>query len=340
MKAYTVEGTGLDSLRIVDRPEPGPPGPGEVVVDVRAVSLNYRDLMVADGRYGGPQDPPIVPCSDMAGVVLAVGSDVRSLKVGDRVLNAPFRFWPAGALRSDWARTFGGGLGVDGVLAEQVAYPAVSLIKVPDSYSFAEASTFTVAGLTAWAAVVTHGHVLAGEWVLLHGTGGVSIFGAQIARLFGARTILSTSDKNKAEQVKNRLHVDATIDYHAVDWPSQVREITGGQGVDVVVETVGGSSLAQSVKACNYGGRIGLIGVLGGVKSQVNVINFLVHQVTVRGIYMESAEELQALVRAFAAAECRPWIDREFDYYAAADAYAHLNSQKHLGKVVLSRETP
>lgn len=337
MKAYTVAGTGLDTLQLGERPDPAQPGAGEVLIDVRAVSLNYRDLMVADGRYGGPQDPPIIPCSDMAGTVVAVGSDVRGLKAGDRVLNAPFKFWPAGTLRSDWARTFGGGLGVDGVLAEQVVYPAASVVKIPENYSFGEAATFTVAGLTAWAAVVTHGHVRAGEWVLLHGTGGVSIFGAQIARLFGARTIISTSDPEKARRVTEELQVDATIDYRDEDWPSKVRDLTDGHGVDVVVETVGGESLARSVKACNYGGRVGLIGVLGGVEGRVNVIDFLVHQVAVRGIYMESAEELQALVRAFAAADCHPWIDREFKFEDAAQAYAYLNSQKHLGKVIIGR---
>lgn len=336
MKAYTVDGSGLESLCKIERDNPGPPGPDDALVEVHAVSLNYRDLMVADGRYGGPQDPAIVPCSDMAGIVVEVGSNVRGLKTGDRVLNAPFRFWPAGVLRSDWARTFGGGHGLDGVLAERVVYPAVSLVKIPESYSFGEACTFTVAGLTAWAAVVTHGHVKAGDWVLLHGTGGVSVFGAQIARLFGARTILSTSSETKAKLVQEKIGVEATVDYRDEKWPDQVQEITGGHGADVVVEVAGGDSLSRSIKASAYSGRVAVIGILDGIDCPLNVIDLLVHQVSVRGIYMESTEELHALVRAFDASNDHPWIDREFSFDQAAEAYAHLRAQKHIGKVIIS----
>lgn len=159
MKCYLVDGQGIDALKIVEKPFPGPLNEQDVLVQVKACSLNYRDLMVAKGQYqyksGGY--PPFVPLSDMAGVVLSVGSGVTDLKPGDRVLNAPFRHWPAGTLRSSWARTFVGGSGLDGVLSEQIVYPADALVNVPEHLSFAEASTFTIAGLTAWAAVVTHG---------------------------------------------------------------------------------------------------------------------------------------------------------------------------------------
>lgn len=335
MKCYVTNGTGLDSVQLAERPEPGAPGPGEVLVDVHSVSLNYRDLMVADGRYSGVLDPPIITCADMAGRVVEVGEGVHEFKAGDRVLNAPFRFWPAGHVRPDWARTFVGGTGVDGVLAEQLRYPAVSLVKVPEHLSFDEGATFTIAGLTAWAAIVTHGHVRPGDWVLLHGTGGVSLFGAQIARLFSARTIVTTSNPEKAHLVKERLGVDATVDYTQPDWPAQVREMTRG-GAQIVVEVAGGASLPKSIVACAPYGRIAMIGVLAGADSQVDVRQLLMRQLTIRGIFMESAQELRALVAAYDNAKLHPWVDRVFPFDAAADAYAHLHAQRHMGKVVIA----
>jgi len=336
MKCYTVDGTGLDSLRLAERPNPGDPGPGDVLVDVRAVSLNYRDLMVADGRYSGKQDPPIIACADMAGTVAKAGPGVTEFKGGDRILNAPFRFWPGGALRPEWARTFGGGAGVDGVLAEQIIYPAVSLVKVPDHFtSFAEGSTLTIAGLTAWAAVVTHGKTAPGEWVLAHGTGGVSIFAAQIAKKIGANVILSTSSEEKAKFVREKFGVDATINYRDSDWPKQVRKIAGGKGADVVVEVAGGASFPNSIQACAMNGRIALIGVLAGAECQVNVLHIFMRQVTVRGILMESADELRKLARALQAWNVHPHIDRIFPFGQARQAYDHLQSQRHIGKVVI-----
>lgn len=228
MKYYTVDGSGFDGLKMVETAEPPQPGPGEVLVEVRAVALNYRDLLVARGQYGGERGKPIIACSDMAGRVAALGPEVSEYAVGDRVVNAPFRFWPAGKLRNQWVRTFVGGAGVDGVLAESIAYPAEALIPLPAHMSYEEGATLTIAGLTAWAAVVTHGRVRPGEWVLLHGTGGVSVFAAQIARLFGARAIMTTSRSEKAELVKREFGVCETLDYREESWPQLVKEITGG----------------------------------------------------------------------------------------------------------------
>ncbi len=334
MKCYTVDGSGLDSLQLAERPAPAV-GPGDVVVDVHAVSLNYRDLLVADGRYGGPQDPPIIATSDMAGVVQAVGSEVTSLAPGDRVFNSPFRNWPAGTLRREWSRTFVGGQGIDGVLAEEVAYPADALVPIPAHLDFGEASTLTVAGLTAWAAIVTHGKATAGDWVLLHGTGGVSIFAAQIAKLLGARVILSTASEEKAAMVRDRFGVDRTINYRDDDWPRQVRKLTGGNGVDVVVEVAGGKSLQRSIDACAFGARIGLIGVLSGNEALIDVFKTLMRQVTIRGIYMESTQELQAFARAVEAGDLHPRIDRRFSFDQAREAYDYLGSRQHVGKIVI-----
>lgn len=335
MRCYVVDGSGPTSLRMVQRPALPSPGPGNVLVDVHAVSLNYRDLMVADGRYGGPQNPPIVACSDMAGVVAAVGPGVRTFKAGDRVLNAPFRHWPAGALRRDWSRTFVGGQGVDGVLAEQIVYPADALAPVPAHMTFEQGSTLTIAGLTAWAAIVTHGRVRPGEWVLAHGTGGVAIFAAQLARLLHARVILSTSNPDKGRFARERFGVEETINYRDAEWPKRVREITGGRGVDVVVETAGGEQLAGSIESCNYGARVGMIGVLGGVECNFSAFPLMMHQVTIRGIYMESTRELHALALALEAGKVEPCVDRVFSFEDALAAYEYLHSGRHLGKVVI-----
>lgn len=337
MKLYLVDGQGIDSLQLAERPIPKI-NDDEVLVDVQAWSLNYRDLMIARGQYQykTQNTPPYIPVSDMAGIVRAVGKNVTELKIGDRVLNAPFRHFPAGTLRSSWARTFIGGLGVDGVLAEQIAFPADSLVKVPDHLTFQEAATFTIAGLTAWSAVVTHGKTLPGQWVLLQGTGGVSIFGAQLAKALGARTIMTTSSKEKADYVKKTFGVTATVNYNDSNWTEQVKEITQGTGVDVIVDVAGGDILSKSLSVCNYGARVGVIGILSGTESKIQIRDLLIHQVQIRGIFMESTEELRALMRAVDALKLKPAIDKTFPFSQVKEAYRHLESQKHIGKVVIT----
>src|SRR3990172_6569991 len=239
-RCLLTDGRGLNSLKFGERELPKDLSPGEVLVEVRAVSLNYRDLLVARGDYGGQYDRPIIACSDMAGVVLKTAADVTSFRIGEKVVNHPFRHWPAGKMNSHWIHTMVGGIGVDGVLIEQLVYPAEALVKMPVHMSFEEGSTLTIAGLTAWAAVVTHGKTKPGEWVLVHGTGGVAILAAQIAKLLNAKVILTSSIEEKAQLVKARIGIDATLNYKNEDWPKQVRDITGGNGADVVVDTAGG----------------------------------------------------------------------------------------------------
>ena len=333
MQCYTVDGRGLESLTLQERPEPRPPAAGEVLVEVHAAALNYRDLLVAGGQYGGAQNPPIVPVSDMSGVVAAVGPGVDSFRPGDRVLNAPMQ-WPSGPLRRDYAKTFFGGQGVDGVLAEQILVPAEVLVAMPEHLSHEEGATFTVAGLTAWAAIETHGRLQQDEWVLLHGTGGVSIFAVQFAKLRGARVIVSTSNADKARQVRERFGVDETINYRDADWPDQVRTITGG-GADIVVEVAGGATLGRSIEAAGYGARIGVIGVLDGLESTINIFHLLMRQIALQGIYMQSITELHAMMQSVARHSLRPAIDRTFPFAKAAVAYEHLKSQQHLGKIVI-----
>ncbi|MBA3958285.1 MAG: NAD(P)-dependent alcohol dehydrogenase [Parachlamydiaceae bacterium] len=338
MKYYLVDGKGIDTLQLLEKSSPSNLNENDVLVDVQAWSLNYRDLMVAKGQYRSLDLmlPPFIPVSDMAGIVKSVGKNVTEFKSGDRVLNAPFRHYPAGTLRSSWARTFVGGMGVDGVLAEQVAYPADALVKIPEYLDFKEAATFTIAGLTAWSALVTHGRTLPGEWVLLHGTGGVSIFAAQLAHAIGARTIMTTSSDEKADFVKKTFGVTATVNYRDANWADQVKEITQGAGVDVVVDTAGGDVLAQTLAICNYGARVGVIGVLSGQDSTIHIRDLLTHQVQIRGIYMESTQELRALMRAVEVLKLKPVIDKAFPFTQAKEAYRYLESQKHVGKVVIT----
>ena len=335
MKCVLVNGKGIEGLCFEERPLPAV-SDHEVLVEVHAVSLNYRDLMVAKGQYDKKEHPPFIAGSDMAGIVKQVGTKVMSLKPGDRVLNAPFRHWPAGKLRADWAHTFIGGSGVDGVLAEYLCYPEQSLVKIPEHLNFVQASTLTIAGLTAWAALVTHGKTRPGDWVLLQGTGGVSIFAAQLAKHIGARTIMTTSNVEKANKINACMGIDHFLDYRDKAWPEKAKKLTGQGGVDVIVEVAGGESLSLSLKACNYGARISVVGILQGIESTINILDLLYHQVTVRGILMESTEELQALVHALNGNRITPYVDRVFSFEETKEAYSYMSEQQHIGKVVIN----
>ena len=335
LQCIVTDGQGIDNLKLVEKPEAAALSDSDVLVEVKAVSLNYRDLLVAKGVYGGAYDPPIIACSDMSGTVLEVGKKVTSLRAADKVINSPFRSWLTGKMDSRIIRTFVGGLGVDGVLIKKLVYPASALVKMPEHLSFEEGSTLTIAGLTAWAAVMTHGKVQPGEWVLVHGTGGVSIFGAQIAKEAGAKVILTTSSDQKAELVKEKLGIKHIVDYRNEDWPKQVREITDGAGVDVVVEIAGGATLARSIKACNYSARIGIIGILDDTYSKFKLFDVITKQISLRGMFMESTEELNRLARFCEKHQLQPWIDKVFPFDKTIEAYKYLESQKHIGKVVI-----
>lgn len=335
MKRYLVNGKGIDQLKIEEVEVAKISHPDDVIVDVKACSLNYRDLMVVRGQYGQGPFPPFVPVSDMSGIVKSVGSEVKGLKIGDRVINAPFKNWPAGILRKEWVRSFIAGAGIDGVLAEQVVYPVSALVKVSDQFSFEEASTFPIAGLTAWAAVVTHGKTRPGDWVLLEGTGGVSIFAAQIARAMGAKIVLLTSSEEKGRFVKEHLGVKATFNYHDQTWIEKVKTLTNGQGVNVIVDIAGGDMLSNAIKTCAYGARVNIIGILSGFESTLKMMDIVQHQLTLRGIFMESTEELRAFVNAAEAIHLKPIIDKVFSFDQVKEAYTYLESQKHLGKVVI-----
>ena len=331
MRGYVIEHNLLRQAELTD---PVEPGPGEALVRVRSVSLNYRDLMVARGRYGRPFEGTFVAGSDMAGDVLATGSGVEHLRPGDRVVNAPFLDWPAGRLTPDGMKTLVGAGGVDGVLCERVRYPAAALVPMPSHFTYHEGATLPIAGLTAWASVVSQGRALAGEWVLLHGTGGVSVFAAQLARIAGARALLTTSSEDKAGRMKAAFGVVETFDYRDDDWPERVRSFTGGTGVDLVVDVAGGQTFANSLKACALHARVSLVGILDGFETRLNPFDIIGRQIQVRGIYTSSAEDLRDLARACEASKLSPCIDRVFPFDEVPAAYDYLESQRHIGKIV------
>ena len=335
MKAYELQSTGnLDGLRLVDRLQPQP-AHGQIVVRVRAASLNYRDLIVMLGAYGRVS-LPLVPLSDGAGEVVAVGDGVTRWQPGDRVAGTFFPDWLAGQITAESTKAALGGGSTNGMLAEFVALPEHGAVCVPEHLSFEEAATLPCAALTAWNSLVEQDRVKAGETVVLLGTGGVSLFGLQIARLHGARTIITSSSDEKLARA-TALGADATINYRtAPDWEKKVIELTGGHGADHVLEVGGAGTFAKSLRATRVGGHVALIGVLAGVATELRVTDILMKSLRVNGIYVGSHAMFESLNRAATQHQLKPVIDRVFPFAEARAAYEHLQSGRHFGKVVIS----
>jgi NADPH:quinone reductase-like Zn-dependent oxidoreductase len=332
MKAYEIH-SGADPLKLVERPDPQP-GYGQVLIRVRATSLNYRDLIVAQGNYTG-QKSAIIPMSDGAGDVVAIGEGVTRVKVGDRVAGIFFQDWIAGAITKDIMKSDLGG-GIDGMLAELVVLNQDGLVLLPTHLSYQEGATLPCAAVTAWHGLVTKGTVTAGETVLVLGTGGVSIFALQFAKLHGARVIVTSSSDEKLERART-LGADETVNYKTTpDWEKQVYELTDRIGVDHVMEVGGAGTLSKSVQAVRYGGRISLIGVLSGFGGEVNPQPILGKSVSLQGIYVGSREMFEAMNRAISQAQLKPSIDRVFPFAETQAAYQYLQSGSHFGKVVIS----
>ena len=334
MKAYRIsEGKGVEALKLVDLPDPQP-GHGQIVIRMRAASLNYRDLGILQGGYHRNDTRPIIPVSDGAGDVMAVGPGVSRWKVGDRVSPIFVRDWIDGAA-SDEALHTGLGGGVDGVLAEQVLAPEQSVVKFPEGWSYAEAATLPCAAVTAWHALFESGRLRAGQSVLLLGTGGVSIFALQLAKAAGARAIITSSSDEKLQRAKS-LGADATINYkQQPEWHESVRQLTGGAGVDHVVEVGGPGTLERSLKSAAVGGYIHLIGVLDSPSSKISPLLSIFNLLTIRGIYVGSRRMHQDLIAAMVAGNIRPVIDQTFPFADAVEAYKAFSTQRHFGKVVI-----
>lgn len=309
--------------------------PYEVRIKVKAVSLNYRDLMIVKGQYSKSLPFPLIPCSDGAGEVVEVGDSVRQVKIGDRVVANVAQKWIAGASNEEIARSMLGGA-INGMLAEYVTLPETALVKIPEHLSFEEGATLPCAALTAWNALVFTGKVKAGETVLTMGTGGVSLFAVQFAQISGARVILTSGSDHKIQRVKKVLGVTDTINYKVrTDWEKAALEMTGGRGVDHVIELGGAGTLSRSCKAVRTGGRISLIGVLAGNESQFNPVPVVMKNICLQGIFVGSKEIFEQMNTAISLHKLKPVIDKCFDFQDAQNALSYMESQAHFGKIVI-----
>lgn len=331
MRVYQLQSNaGIEALAVTERPDPQP-GPGQVVVRVRAAALNYRDLLVARGAYGSRQHFPIIPLSDGAGDVVAVGEGVTRVQVRDRVAGIFFQNWLSGPLTAAATKS-DLGCGIDGMLAEFVLLDQDGLVHLPAHLSYVEGATLPCAAATAWHAL---DGIQPGDSVLLLGTGGVSLFALQFARLHGARTIITSSSDAKLARARD-LGASETLNYKTTpNWEERVYELTNRQGVDRVVEVGGAGTLGKSMRAVRVGGRISLIGVLAGAAGKVNPLPITMKSLTVQGIYVGSREQFEAMNRAIALHQLQPVVDRVFPFDEAPDAYRYLESAAHFGKVII-----
>ncbi len=328
MKTIVLQSTfGIENLAVIDQPEPKP-GPGQVLVKMKAWSLNYRDLLMVKGLYNPKLKLPFVPLSDGVGEIIGVGDGVTRVKLGDRVAGCFMQRWSAGALTDAAAKSALGGA-LPGILAELVVLHEEGVVHVPKHLTDEEAATLPCAALTAWNAL---GQVKAGDSVLVQGTGGVSIFALQFARMMGARVIATSSSNAKLERVKQMGASDGINYKETPTWDEKVRELTGAQGVDHVVEVGGAGTFNQSLKAVRLGGSVSLIGVLAG-KGEVNLMPVLMKGVRVQGIFVGNREMFEAMNRAIALQQMRPVVDRVFDCKDIQAALKHLESATHFGKV-------
>jgi NADPH:quinone reductase-like Zn-dependent oxidoreductase len=332
MRAYEIRSPdGVDALTVATRDVPEP-GPGEVRVRVRASSVNYRDLATIEDPIPRGIRFPTVPNSDAAGEIVAVGEAVTSFTVGDRVASCFFQHWTDGEITAQaMASALGGAL--DGVLAEEVVLAEQGVVPIPGHLDFAAAATLPCAALTAWHALVEFGALRPGETVLLIGTGGVSIFALQFAKLLGARVLMVSGSDEKIERARG-LGADACVNYRAnPEWHEQVLALTDGAGVDLTVEVGGAGTLERSIAATRVAGRIALIGVLTG--GEMNPMMIMRKSIRLQGIYVGSRAMFIRMNRAIAQHQLTPVVDQHFAFDNARDAYHAMRAARHFGKLVI-----
>jgi NADPH:quinone reductase-like Zn-dependent oxidoreductase len=334
MRAFEVQNSfGLDNLKMTERPDPRP-GAGEVLIKLHAASLNFRDLMMVKGLYNPKQRLPLIPVSDGAGEVVAIGDGVTRARVGDRVAGNFSQKWIAGEpSRPKLTSSLGGPL--DGMLAEYVVLNEEGIVALPAHLSYEEAATLPCAALTAWHSLIVQGRLKAGDTVLVQGTGGVSIFALQFAKMTGAEVIVTSSSDEKLERAKE-LGASHTINYKTTpDWDKAAREVTNGVGVDHIIEVGGAGTLTRSLKAIRIGGHVGLIGVLAGTTTDFSVIPILMQNVRVQGVLVGSREMFEDMNRAISLHKMKPVVDRVFSFEESRSAFDYMESAAHFGKICI-----
>lgn len=331
MKVVEVrEPFGVDALAFAER-EPPQPGPGQVVVQVRACALNYRDLLIVNGTWRPPL--PRIPVSDAVGTVLATGPGVSRVALGDRVAATFYPSWLDGDVAPEKLASPPGGVAADGLLAECVLRHETAVVHVPGHLTDEEAASYPTAGVTAWHAVALAGRVRPGDCVVVLGTGGVSLHALQFARLLGARVIVTSSSEDKLARARE-LGAAGVVNYRAdPDWPAAVRRLTDGRGADLVVDTVGG--LDASLAAVRVGGMVSFVGFLAGPGAQLDLVAFMKSSARLHAIDVGSREMFEDMNRAIQLHGLRPVLDRVFGFGDAVAAFRHLAQGRHFGKVAV-----
>jgi NADPH:quinone reductase-like Zn-dependent oxidoreductase len=333
MRALEVTGDwGLDNLRVVEHPDPTP-GPGQVLVRMRAASLNFRDLLMVNGAYSAAARPPIIPLSDGCGVIEAVGEGVSRFAVGDRVASLFFQNWISGRPTRE-KLTSALGFPIPGVARELAVYSEQGLTRVPDFLSDHQVATLPCAALTAWRAIFVDSDLEPGDTVVLQGTGGVSIFGLQFARAAGLRTIITSSSDEKLERARG-LGADHLINYRTTpEWSKAVRAITP-EGADLVLEVGGAQTLKESLKSIRIAGHIAIIGVLSGHQEPMSLATLVGTSAKLQGLSVGSREMFEAMNRALELHRIQPVVDRVFPWTEAKAAFEAMAAGEHFGKIVL-----
>jgi len=333
MKVYELRQFGIENLALVERAEPQP-GANEVVVKFHAASLNYRDLLFVKGLYNPKARLPAVPFSDGAGEVVAAGANVKKWQVGSRVCPIFTQAWIEGSLTAEKRRTTLGAGDVEGVLREYGAFDENGLVEIPEHLSFEQAATLPCAGVTAWNALIVSGQVKAGDSVLTLGTGGVSVFALQFAKMHGARVIATSSSDEKLEKAK-RLGAGEVINYKRTpDWDKEVLRLTDKLGIDHVVEVGGAGTLSKSLNAVRIGGHVAVIGILAGA-GEFDPRSILMKAVRMQGLLVGSRRMFEEMNKAVESNGLKPVIDKTFAFEDAAAALRHMETGAHFGKVVV-----
>lgn len=335
MRAYQLPkgGAGIGALVKIERPDPKA-SYRQVLVKVAACSLNFRDLSLVRGTYRMPVREQLIPLSDGAGEVVEVGPGVTRVKIGDKVAGCFFQRWSGGEAPPDLHASVLGG-SIDGMLADYAVLEEEGVVKIPAHLTVEEGATLPCAGVTAWHALVEHGKVIAGQTVLLQGTGGVSILGLQLAHAMGVQVVITSSSDDKLARAK-KLGAIHGINYKSTpDWEKAAKDFTGGRGVDQVIDVGGANTLERSFDAIRLGGKISMIGGLSGPPTELNPRLIFARRANVQGISVGSTQNFEAMNRAIAANRIKPVIDKVFNFDEVQAAYRHMAAGAHFGKIVI-----